>query len=73
MKNYQSKSCYGIYDLRHLYSAVRPQSLNSQSKKKKKLNTKKPINSNTNYHREMKCLPINMHHCLYTFEGLKFF
>ena len=32
-----------------------------------------PINSNTNYHREMKHGPINMDYCLLQFDALKFF
>ena len=42
-----------------------------QSVKKKKLNT--PINSNTNYRREMKLVLINMDYSLLQFEALKFF
>ena len=32
-----------------------------------------PINSNTNYGREMKHVPINMDYCLLQFGALKFF
>ena len=38
--------------------------------KKKKRNT--PNNSNTNYHREMKHIAINMNYYLFQFEDLKF-
>ena len=41
-----------------------------QSVKKKKMNTH--INSNTNYCRETKLIPINMDHCLPKFNALKF-
>ena len=37
----------------------------------KKWNT--PINSVTNYRREMKLTPINMDYCLLQFDALKFF
>ena len=42
----------------------------SQSKKKKKTT---PINSNANYRREMKLVPINMDYYLFQFGALKFF
>ena len=32
-----------------------------------------PINTNTNYRREMKLVPINMHYCLLQFDALKLF
>ena len=41
------------------------------SRSKKKQNT--PTNSNTNYRREMKLIPINMDYCLLQFDPLKFF
>ena len=43
---------------------------NVQSIKKKKMNAN--INSNTNYEREMKLVPINMDYCLLRFDALKF-
>ena len=41
----------------------------SRSEKKKNAH----INSNGNYHREMKLIPINMHHCLFQFVAINFF
>ena len=36
-------------------------------------NRNTPINSNTNYRREMKIIPINMDYCLLQFDALQFF
>ena len=43
--------------------------LYSRSKKKKNI----PIYFNTNYHTEMKLVPIIMDQCLFQFDALKFF
>ena len=42
----------------------------SRSKKKKRNN---PINSSTNYRREMKLEPLNMDYCLLQFDAIKLF
>ena len=43
---------------------------NVQSVKNKR---KTPINSNANYRKEMKLVPINMNYCQLQFDALKFF
>ena len=54
---------YYIFIHTHTYICV-------QLAKKKR---KTPINSNTNYRREIKLIPINMDYCLLQFDAVKFF
>ena len=44
-----------------------------QSVKKKKTKHNTSFNFNTNYHKEVKCIPIGMDYWLLQFEALKFF
>ena len=53
-----------------IYSFYKTLMYYRSKKKKKKRNT--PTNSNTNYRREMKLVPINKDYCLLSFDVFKF-